>query len=67
MTLAMRYAEEREIGREEGIEQGIEQGREEGREEEYNRILEKLTRKYMDENQCLPYDEARHMAEKMLR
>ena len=55
MTLAMRYAEEREIGREEG------------REEEYNRILEKLTRKYMDENQCLPYDEARHMAEKMLR
>ena len=59
MTLAMRYAEEREIGREEGIEQG--------REEEYNRILEKLTRKYMDENQCLPYDEARHMAEKILR
>ena len=55
MTLAMRYAEEREIGREEGREEGI------------SSSIEKLAKHYMSENKELTYEEAYKMAEKILK
>ena len=51
MTLAMRYAEEREIGR----------------EEDHKLSIEKLAKHYMSENKELTYEEAYEMAKKILK
>ena len=55
MTLAMKYAEEREIGREEG------------RVEDHKLSIEKLAKHYMSENKELTYEEAYKLAEKILK